>query len=708
VIVPVHGAAAELDRCLASLRRWTALDHDRVIVVPDGPQDGAVTEVLERHLTEIGAEIGAEGLLIRPNPERGGFVVAVGRGLAVDASRDAVLLNSDTEVTRGWLDKLARAAAAAPRIATVTPLSNHATICSVPRAPVENTLPEGFDVDGFGDLVERVSVRLYPRLPTGVGFCLLVRRAALVEVGGFDAARFGLGYGEEVDFCLRARRLGWEHVADDATFIYHAGHRSFGDARFARIAAGHRAIRRRFPGYLREIDRFLREDPLAPVRERILEALGAVGEAPRGRPSSPGPRSVVHLVHGYPPWDFGGTELYAHGLVAAQAEHRAVAVYARGSRPDRATGEAIESMDQGVRVRRTVNNFVQRDPFSRNGLYDRRMAADFGRFLDEERPELVHIHHLAGHAANLPAEAHRRGIPILFQLQDWWPLCARVNLTRADASPCPGPRPDRCSACRPLTAAPGRTLWNPLLHRLRRQRFARALALADGFVVGSRFLEESYREHGLLGPESPVWRRTYGVDTGPLRPLADRPPARWPVRFGFVGALMPHKGPRLLIEAFRGLDPAQAELILWGDPRADPDHAEALRRAASGLPVTFGGRFEEGDRSRVFAGLDVLVIPSVGLESFGLVAREAFAAGVPVVAVARGALPEIFEGAPGAGRLVAPDDPVALGAALAELASDPARIDACRRALPPVVDREDHAREIEEIYRRILAGRRRP
>ena len=107
----------------------------------------------------------------------------------------------------------------------MTPLSNNPTLCSVPRAFEENLIP---DIASFAARVESVSARAYPLLPTGVGFCLYIRRALVDDIGLFDARRFGDGYGEENDFCMRALARGWRHVADDATFIYHAGHRSFG------------------------------------------------------------------------------------------------------------------------------------------------------------------------------------------------------------------------------------------------------------------------------------------------------------------------------------------------------------------------------------------------------------------------------------------------------------------------------------------------
>ena len=67
-------------------------------------------------------------------------------------------------------------------------------------------------------------------IPVGVGFCMYIRRACLDAVGLFRADLFAQGYGEENDFCLRARHLGWRHVAATGVFVAHIGGQSFGAA----------------------------------------------------------------------------------------------------------------------------------------------------------------------------------------------------------------------------------------------------------------------------------------------------------------------------------------------------------------------------------------------------------------------------------------------------------------------------------------------
>jgi len=685
VIVPVYGAAPELAACLASLLRHTDLGKNRLVLVIDGPQDSAVEEAIE---------IARDAVILR-NPSRQGFVGSVNRGMA-SSDRDVILLNSDTEVTAGWADKLQEAAWSHPAIATVTPFSNNATIASLPRGAEVNALPMGWTVDAFAALIERVAARERPRLPTGVGVCLYIKRKALDRLGLFDAASFGLGYGEESEFCFRALKAGFLNVLDDATFVWHAGQRSFGASRTPRVRAAHRAMRRLHPEYLPTIARFLRVDPLAPARERVTAALS--------QPSRParGPRRVVHLVHGWPPWNHAGTEVYARRLALSQAAWRDVAVYARIADPERALGEALEVMDGGVRVRLMVNNFTQRNPLSRNALHDRGLATDFRRFLAETRPDLIHVHHLAGHAATLMGVAAERGVPVLYQIQDWWAPCARANLFDAGRRPCSGPSPARCTACLPLTALPPAPLLNRLLHAARARLTRREMRRADAFLMGSQALRDSFLSLGWLRPGDDAQVIPYGVERPATLPERLGVPDR-PLRFGFIGSLLPHKGVHLAVAAFRGVAPARATLTVWGDARVSPAYRAELDSLASPA-VRFAGRFEEERRRETFAGLDVLLVPSLGLESFGLVAREALAEGVPVLASRRGALAELFADGPPCGALFDPEDPGELAAWVERLAADPGIVAGWRDSQPPVKGMPEHAQEIEAVYERLLAS----
>ena len=151
--------------------------------------------------------------------------------------------------------------------------------------------------------------------------------------------------------------------------------------------------------------------------------------------------------------------------------------------------------------------------------------------------------------------------------------------------------------------------------------------------------------------------------------------------------------------AFTGIDPAQARLAVWGDAAADPAYTRELRELGA---ADLRGAFAEEQKAEVFAQMDALIVPSVGLESFGLVAREAMHYGVPVLASDRGALPERFEGVPECGALFDPEDPASLRAWIERLIREPEILDRWAAALPPVKGMDQHAEEIEEVYDRVL------
>jgi glycosyltransferase involved in cell wall biosynthesis len=689
-VVPVFGAAPALRLCLASLGAPGAAGDGRFLLVLDGPQPADVELVLG----EASAAPGVRFEVLR-QPERRGFAAAANAGIAASAG-DVVLLNSDTEVTAGWLEKLRDAAYTAPEVASATPFSNSATLCSIPRWLEENALPAGFTVESFGRLVEGCSLRQRPTIPTGVGFCMFLKRQALAEVGPLDVAGFGLGYGEEVDWCFRAADRGWRHVLDDATFVYHAGQASFGAVSGAKVRRANRLIRRRYPEAWRRLSDFIRLDPLAPLRRRVIDRL-----RPAPALSAPRPGRVLHVVHGWPPWNHAGTELYAARLGRWQAQRRAVSALARISHPGRELGDAIELLDHGVRVRLLVNNFTQRNPLSRAAIREPVFERAFGRLLQEEKPDLVHVHHLAGLCASLPSLARRQGVPIVYQVQDWWTVCARANLLDDRRRLCSGPGLAKCSRCLPLTALAPAALTNRWLHFWRRRAFRRALRSADAWIMGSRFIESSLRGFKLLNERDAVHVLPYGVD--PPASCAQRAPHTGPLRVGFVGSLLPHKGALVAVEAFAGIAAETATLEVWGDPSVSPAYFAELQ-ARAGNAVRFQGSFAEGEEAALFSRLDALVVPSLGLESYGIAPREAIAHGVFVLASRRGALAELAANVQQCAGFD-PERPEELRRLILQLAADPGWQSpraASTKASPTL---EEHALAIEGVYEAVLSRR---
>ncbi|MEZ5456500.1 MAG: glycosyltransferase family 2 protein [Lysobacteraceae bacterium] len=261
IIVPAYGAVDALERCLLSVSENTA--SGICVFLADDASPGCPFGGLVATMTR---SLGSAFRFVR-RPVNLGFVANVNCAMTETAG-DVVLLNSDTVVTPGWLDRLMEAFASDPRIATATPWSNNAEICSVPNFCRSNPMPEDGEVWAKAALL--AGSPTYPDLPTGVGFCMAIRRAAWDQVGGFDQATFGRGYGEENDFCLRVAGHGWRNVLCDNAFVAHEGGVSFSSEGLAPGGENLARLVARYPDYNRRVAEFIMADPLRARREAVV------------------------------------------------------------------------------------------------------------------------------------------------------------------------------------------------------------------------------------------------------------------------------------------------------------------------------------------------------------------------------------------------------------------------------------------------------
>ncbi|MCW5853672.1 MAG: glycosyltransferase family 2 protein [Anaerolineae bacterium] len=277
IVVPVYNGLDYLRQTVESILAHTDLTRHSLTLIDDASPDASVRD----YLTSVRQTTPGHLRVIFNAPNQG-FPATANLGLRLSRD-DVILLNADTVVTAGWVDKLQRAAYSGLDVASATPFSNHATIFSVPRFNERNPVPPGHTVASFAGLVERVARRAYPEVPTAHGFCMYLRRDALDAVGLFDEAHFGRGYGEENDWCMRARKAGWRHVLDDATYIYHQGQVSFSPDTEACDVQDHlETLNRLHPEYMPLVEEFCRRNPLRPWHEAIHMALAR--EAAETRP----------------------------------------------------------------------------------------------------------------------------------------------------------------------------------------------------------------------------------------------------------------------------------------------------------------------------------------------------------------------------------------------------------------------------------------
>ncbi|TXM94241.1 glycosyltransferase [Methylobacterium sp. WL116] len=263
--------------------------------------------------------------------------------------------------------------------------------------------------------------------------------------------------------------------------------------------------------------------------------------------------------------------------------------------------------------------------------FDPEMKAPFEALLDRFEPDLVHFHCVQHLTASVVEAVAERGLPYLITLHDAWWISDFQFLVDEDGQV-------RTPSSDPLLHSLNRRV-SPMASIARRRELGRVMEGAAGLLAVSNAFADLYRAAGHL--------RTVAVPNGvSLLPRVERrQSATGRVRLGQIGGRTVHKGAVLIEAVLRTYAFERLSMTVV-------DHAYAgdyLREEVWGTtPVRIVGRVAQERVWDLYADLDVLLAPSLWPESFGLVTREARAAGLWVVASDRGAIgEEIVEGVDG-------------------------------------------------------------
>jgi glycosyltransferase involved in cell wall biosynthesis len=298
-----------------------------------------------------------------------------------------------------------------------------------------------------------------------------------------------------------------------------------------------------------------------------------------------------------------------------------------------------------------------------------------------------------------------RGIPFLITFHDYWWVCANAQLiTNYSGEPCEGPRAflncARCALARAGQSAaaplPLDRLWPAvpavaLLMAWRRRQLRSVLGQAQRLIAPSQFVWDWYASHGV--PVDRLHLLPHGL-AWPLNLVRKRERAT-ALRLAYIGGLSWQKGVHVLLDALDGVR-GQVELSTAGDESFDPRYVARLKAKAR-PNVRFLGLLSHQGVWELLSQTDVVVIPSLWNETFSLIAHEAFAAGVPVVASRAGALSDaVHDGQDGL--LVSPGDVTAWREALQRMVDQPDLIAKLRANVEPPLTLAEHAERIERLY----------
>lgn len=605
IIVPVYNAPDDVARCIASVLRHTKDDDYRLILINDASTDPAVTDVLKKFESE-------PQIVVLHNEKNMGFTATANRGLQL-SKNDVVLLNSDTEVSKGWLAALRRCAESDAGIGTITPFSNNAEICSYPEFCVNTPWPESCDTEPVRAALARAAIPSYPEIPTGVGFCFFIRRRLINVIGVFDMA-FGAGYGEENDFCMRAQKAGFKNVLCDNAFVVHTGGRSFVGRKIEQSMRNMPLLMARHPEYEDKVLRYIALDPVKPIREMaILEEMKA--KYPE--------YGVLHILHG----DGGGTESYARQLMAHSPKDWRH--YLAIADDDIWRIEFYAQHEKNVSILTLVRQ--QGESWS----------AFIGSICATLAITLIHVHNIFGSRKGIIETLPKLGIPYGYTVHDLSFGCPTITFLDPKTRYCGGQTDDtvcaRCLAQQPDFAHIDITYW-------RAQH--RALVADARFVIApSQWAAEMFNRYF---PDVEVMVIAHGTSGEQRTPRGlsviylsgDDVPT-----VAVLGAVGPDKGARRLerlVELARA-QKANIRFVLIGylDKERGPWQSDDSR-------FLITNRYDPRDMAMLFKyyRARVVLYPSAGPETFSYTLSEAWRAGLPAFVPPIGALAERMKAYP--------------------------------------------------------------
>jgi len=591
VIIPVYNAFVVAQQCLSSVLSTLPV-WANILVIDDCSPEGDFKASLPAALQTD------PRVRYLKNINNIGFVGTCNRGMLLYSVSDVVLLNSDTVVTERWLEKMQCAAYSRTNVGTVTPFTNNGTIASIPRFLENNSFAGQTSIEAFADMVERLSTRAYPELPTCVGFCVYITRALLDAVGGFDP-EFGKGYGEENDLSLRGAGLGFANILDDATFIYHHGSMSFKEMKDALSSRNTVKLAARYPNYEHDVAVFCGQNPLHKQHSRIWNVLQKNFVDTRAR-------SILHILHNGPfvarRHALGGTEKHVQAII---------------ERDSSTAHFSLVPVPNGFYL-------TAHTPFGERVIW-LPADTDFSYLFSREFFDIVHLHHTIGFDLSKIAAGLKAHGNYLVSVHDYWLVCDRIFLRTPDGEVCDGLACNNSCEAQPESIQKKREITFELLKSARRcVVFSQSSEVLLSGIFKQQF-NSCIRPHGVALPPRIISSAPNKPEIGPENGAG--------IRVLLMGTVAPHKGVALQ-QALTSMTTLPSGIpITWA---FIGEGGEALNGVSN-----LGSYTNETLQSMIlqYAPHAAVLVPQCQ-ETYSITLDELVWCGVPMVVTPFGALPE--------------------------------------------------------------------
>lgn len=444
---------------------------------------------------------------------------------------------------------------------------------------------------------------------------------------------------------------------------------------------------------------------------------------------------VLHVPYTYFPDRTGGTETYVAALIAGL---RVNGINSAVAAPiDVQTSRAY--VHEGTQVHRFAHAEASLRLDDQYGLGDPVAASDFATLLARVKPRIVHLHAwTSGISLRVLRAAHAGSCRVVFTYHTPAVSCARGSMMIYGRSVCDGALfVNRCCRCvlqqhgiplaigallgeippaalrvvsfTGLAGGPATALQMSRLIALRHDAFRALLLEADAIVAVQDWVHElllflgAPREKLTLSRLAPPTTAETPITPDSAQRSVPRAGA---LRIAFFGRIDESKGIHVVIDALREIGAIPIRFDVYGAPqgREGERYLSRLRRlVADDGRVQFLDPVPTHTVTAVMRQYDVVVVPSVWMETGPLVVPEAMSVGVPVIGSDLGGIPSFVRNGVD-GILVPPGDSQAWAAVLRRVAEEPGLLETLAKGVRPPETMARVVAEMLTVYSQVTAA----
>jgi len=605
IVIPIYNAYDFTKKCIETIIENTNLKEHNLVLINDKSPDEKIMPLLN----DVKEKNKNLNIIVLENEENYGFVKTVNRGMSY-SNNDVILLNSDTEVTKNWIEKLSEVAYSKENVASVTPLSNNATLASIPNFLEENNLPSFISLEEYAEEIEKCSFNDFPEISTAHGFCMYIRRNAINEVGLFDDDTFEKGYGEENDFSYRCVKKGFVHLMCDNTFIYHKGTQSFTEKKLELVNSHLKILEEKYPTNFAQTNLIVNTNPFKYIQDNIKYYINNKHR-----------KNILIFVHDFVSRDnklVGGTALHIYDLIDNLREDLNIHVcyYSNdGYKLKSFFEDSISEVFLGK-----INSFENINLF--NNDYKKIIEKVFS-IVDVD---LVHVHHLKNHYFDLFDVMEEKEIPFIMTLHDFYMVCPTIVLLEKNEKCCVDNKECNCREClKELIDVDGNIIekW--------RNNVYNALRRAQLLVAPSNSTKEIFNKYYK---DLKIQVVEHGVDYEELKKDKVKHDKK---NIAFIGGINKQKGVDILKEF---VNKANSDELKFNVHMFGTTSESSLNKSSKNY--TYHGLYNREDIAKLLEenDIDLVCMLSIWHETYSYTLTEAITAKVPVIALDYGAVSE--------------------------------------------------------------------